>query len=68
MSSLFTKIRRRLRVLFRGAALQRDIEDEMRFHIELEAEQLRRSGLSDTIYKCLMWNGHIGDLATGCLR
>ncbi|MEJ2184595.1 MAG: ADOP family duplicated permease [Gemmatimonadota bacterium] len=41
------ELRRRVRALFRGGALDRDLAEEMRLHIELEAEELMRTqGLS----------------------
>ncbi len=39
------QILRRLRVLFRGARLDREMDDEMRFHVEMEAAEGVRAGL-----------------------
>jgi putative ABC transport system permease protein len=38
-------VRRGVRALFRGSVLDRDLAEEMRLHIELETEELMRTGL-----------------------
>lgn len=40
-----TTFRRLLRVLRRGAAIEREIDDELRFHVESRVEALMRNGL-----------------------
>jgi predicted permease len=37
--------RRRLRVLFRGGNVSAELEEEMRFHLEMQAEENRESGM-----------------------
>ena len=37
--NLFRTLRFRLRALFRGAQLDREMDDEMRFHLEMEARE-----------------------------
>jgi predicted permease len=41
-----SRLLRRLRALLRPAAAERDLEDELRFHLEREAAQFARDGLS----------------------
>src|SRR3982750_85309 len=36
----------RLRALFRRGSMERDLDDELRFHLERETEKLVRSGMS----------------------
>ncbi|HET7024662.1 MAG TPA: ABC transporter permease [Gemmatimonadales bacterium] len=43
---MLTDLRHRLRALFRRDALERELDDELRFHLEQETEKLRREGLS----------------------
>ena len=43
---MLSDLRYRLRALFRRAAMERDLDDELRFHIEREIEKHVRSGLS----------------------
>jgi putative ABC transport system permease protein len=43
-SELWSEIRYRLRMIFRRAAVEREIDEEMRFHLDREAEKLRRAG------------------------
>jgi hypothetical protein len=45
--SAFDALRHRLRVLFRRQAWERDLEEELQFHQELEAMQQTHLGLSD---------------------
>ncbi len=44
---VLSKLRRRLRALFAKPGLDRDMDEEMRFHLALEAEDLSRAGLSN---------------------
>src|SRR4051794_3455620 len=44
-SELWSEIRYRLRMIFRRAAVEREIDEEMRFHLDREAEKQRRAGL-----------------------
>lgn len=46
MSDWSRRLRRRLRALRQGAALDAELDEEMRVHVELEAEELVRSGLT----------------------
>src|SRR4051812_43298548 len=41
---MITDLLYRLRALFRRASMERDLDDELRFHIERETEKLVRSG------------------------
>ena len=43
---LFSELRYRLRALFNGGRLERDMDNELRAHLELEEEKLLRAGLS----------------------
>jgi putative ABC transport system permease protein len=45
-NELWSEARCRLRRVFRRAEVDREIDDEMAFHIEREADKLRRAGLS----------------------
>ncbi|MFI5228598.1 MAG: ADOP family duplicated permease [Gemmatimonadales bacterium] len=45
-ADLWSDVRYRLRALVRRAALERELDDELRFHLERETEKLERSGLS----------------------
>ena len=38
MSRLLFKLKRRFRALFRKAQLERELDDELRFHLEKEIE------------------------------
>src|SRR5690349_10436442 len=40
------QLRRRLRDLLRGGRLASDVDDELRFHIEMQTQALIRQGLS----------------------
>jgi macrolide transport system ATP-binding/permease protein len=40
------ELRRRLSVLFRRDRFDRDLEEEMQFHLELEAEEKWKNGMS----------------------
>ncbi len=42
----FSQIRRRLAVLFRGSAFDSDLEEEMRSHLEMQAEENEAGGMS----------------------
>jgi hypothetical protein len=43
---------RRLRYLFRRGAIEREMDDEMRLHVELEAaERVRQGMLPDEAYR-----------------
>jgi putative ABC transport system permease protein len=44
-SELWSEARYRLRRLFRRSQVDRDIDDEMAFHLEREADKLRRAGV-----------------------
>ena len=46
--SFLHALRHRLAVLVRGDAYSRDLADEMRFHLELDAEQDARAGISSS--------------------
>src|SRR5439155_3304191 len=46
---LLSRIRRRLRALARRDDVERDLDDELRFHIEMEAEKNVRAGLAADI-------------------
>jgi predicted permease len=47
MTTWLNRLARRVRALFRGAALDRDLSEEFRLHLEMEAEDLvRTKGLS----------------------
>jgi len=43
---LLSEVRYRLRAIFRRGALDHDLDEEVRFHLEQQAEALRREGLS----------------------
>lgn len=45
MTPLLNDLRYRLRALFRRDAMDRDLDDELRFHLEKEAEKLRAAGM-----------------------
>ena len=45
LSEAWSELRYRLRALFRRGAVERDLDEELRFHLEREAEKLRREGL-----------------------
>ena len=44
--SLVRRLLRRLRALVRRDEVERDLDDELRFHLEMEAEKHRRDGLT----------------------
>jgi predicted permease len=44
--SLIPRWRRRLRALFRKTAVDREMDDEMRFHLEMEAEEAVHDGMA----------------------
>jgi len=44
-SEFWSDLRYRLRALFRRADVERELADELRFHIEREAEKLEHSGM-----------------------
>ena len=46
MSGLLFKLKRRLRALFRKAEMERELDDELRFHLEKEIEQNLARGMS----------------------
>ena len=46
LSEWLSDLRYRLRAIFRRAAVERDLEDEVRFHLEREAEKLVRAGVT----------------------
>src|SRR6185295_14180428 len=43
---MFDRIRMRLRVLFRKEELERELDDELRFHLDREASRNRRDGMT----------------------
>jgi putative ABC transport system permease protein len=45
LSRLRSELRYRLGALFRRRTLERELDDELRFHLEREAEKLRREGV-----------------------
>ena len=45
MLELWADLKYRLRALFRRSAVERELEDELRFHLEREAEKYERAGL-----------------------
>jgi len=47
VSRAWSELRYRLRAVFRRSAVERDLDDELRFHLEKEAEKLRREGADD---------------------
>src|SRR5437660_9627447 len=46
LSQLLSDIRYRLRALFARASVEQELDDELRFHIEREAEKYERQGMS----------------------
>jgi predicted permease len=44
---LLSRLRRRLRLVLHRSTLEREMDEEMRFHLEMEAEELARFGVSD---------------------
>ena len=42
-----SEVRYRLRAVFRRGGLDRDLDEELRFHLEREAEKYRREGMSE---------------------
>ena len=47
LSQLWSDLRYRTRALFRRPALEQELDDELRFHIDREAEKLMRQGMPD---------------------
>jgi putative ABC transport system permease protein len=45
LSDVLSDLRYRLRAVFRRSAMERDLEDELQFHIEREAQKLEAAGL-----------------------
>lgn len=45
LSRLLSELRYRLSALFRRRTLERDLDDELRFHLEQEADKLRHEGV-----------------------
>ncbi|HEV8366240.1 MAG TPA: ADOP family duplicated permease [Gemmatimonadaceae bacterium] len=48
LHDLWSDLRYRLRAIFRRSTVERELDDELRFHIEREAERLTRSGIQAT--------------------
>ncbi len=46
MSRVLSKLKRRLRALFRKAEMERELDDELRFHLEKETQQNLARGMS----------------------
>jgi hypothetical protein len=46
LGDLFSDMRYRLRSVFNRRAVERDLDDELRFHLEREAGKLQAAGLS----------------------
>ena len=46
LRTLLSELRYRLRALFRRGELERELDEELHFHLEHEAEKLRREGLN----------------------
>jgi predicted permease len=42
----FETLKRRARVLFNRSRIEREMDEEMRFHVEMEIEELKRRGMS----------------------
>ena len=49
LTQFFGRIRAAWRVLWGSRQLERDMQDEMRLHIEMEAERLTREGGLDPV-------------------
>ncbi len=47
LRALLSELRYRLRAVFRRGPLERDLDEELRFHLEREAEKLRREGVGE---------------------
>lgn len=62
--NVLPRIARRLRALLRKATLERDMADEMRFHLEQRAAEYTADGLSDedARYAAQRRFGHVGSL------
>ncbi len=45
LAELASDVRYRLRALFRRGAMERELDEELRFHLECEAEKLERTGI-----------------------
>ena len=45
--SWLSKLRRRVRLLVRHPDVEHEMDEEMRFHLEMEREELRRQGAHD---------------------
>ncbi len=48
MTELGRRLRARVRALWQRKALEQDLDDELRFHLDMEKEYLMRMGLSET--------------------
>src|SRR3954463_12524802 len=46
LNELWSELRFRLRALFRRGAMERELDAELRFHLERETEKLVRAGMS----------------------
>ena len=46
LSELLSDLRYRLRAVFKRDALERDLDDELRFHLEREADKYVAMGMS----------------------
>jgi len=47
VGTLLSELRYRLRAIFRRGSLERDLDEELRFHLEREAEKLRGEGADE---------------------
>jgi predicted permease len=47
LSRLLSELRYRLRAIFRRSDLERDLDDELRFHLDQEVQKLRREGVGE---------------------
>jgi putative ABC transport system permease protein len=45
LSNLWTELRHRLRAIVRRSSVERELDDELRFHLERETQKLERSGV-----------------------
>jgi putative ABC transport system permease protein len=48
LSEFWSDLRYRLRAIFRRSAVEQELDDELRFHVEHEAEKYTRAGVSRT--------------------
>ena len=46
MNRILFKLKRRLRALFRKSEMERELDDEVRFHVEKEIEQNLARGMN----------------------